>query len=321
MKLSIIIVNFNKKDCLRNLLDSINKNCKNITHEVIVVDNASSDKSQQMIKEYFPGVKLLAQDKNIGTCAAYNLAFEQSRGKYICLMNDDILIHENTMQVLMEFLDKNPAAGYAGPKNLDENNNVLKSANKFRNPGYDIFFSYKHLFSGFYRRLRPEKTSKEFPEVPVRVDWMAFSCLMIRRSIPEKIGLFDKDIIIWWDDPYIQLKIYRAGWLGYYVPGAKITHLYKIYGLSKEKPHSGDKVSSVDLLWIYSKYAYFRKFYGIPGLSIVKCSDFFIFMIYLLANFLKLVFMRKNKTAKWETNKWLGYFKCLFGIKARPTLI
>ncbi|MDP4197548.1 MAG: glycosyltransferase family 2 protein, partial [Bacteroidota bacterium] len=117
--LSIIIVNFNVKEFLQNLLNSIQRSSPSISKEIIVVDNASDDGSVEMLEEKFPGVKLIANKKNVGFGIANNMGLEISSGRYILLINPDTIVQEDTFEKLIAFFESTPDAGLAGCKVLN----------------------------------------------------------------------------------------------------------------------------------------------------------------------------------------------------------
>ena len=117
--LSIIIVNYNVKEFLLNLLDSIRKAAKNIQTEIIVVDNASDDGSLEAIHEKYPDVKIIGNDENVGFGKANNQALEIAKGKYFLLLNPDTIVRENTFEKMIGFFEAHPDAGIAGCKVLN----------------------------------------------------------------------------------------------------------------------------------------------------------------------------------------------------------
>jgi GT2 family glycosyltransferase len=119
MQLSIIIVNYNVKEFLLNLLDSLYKAVVNYESEIIVVDNASDDGSVEAVRSRFPKVNLIANENNVGFGAANNQALEIAKGKYIVLINPDTIVKEDTFTKLIDFLEKNPQAGMVGCKVLN----------------------------------------------------------------------------------------------------------------------------------------------------------------------------------------------------------
>lgn len=108
--LSIIIVNYNVKEFLQNLLTSVQKSSPQITKEIIVVDNASDDGSVEIIQEKFPDVKLIANKENIGFGNANNIGLKLASGKFILLINPDAIVQEDTFQKLIEFFERTPDA-------------------------------------------------------------------------------------------------------------------------------------------------------------------------------------------------------------------
>ena len=119
MDLSIIIVNYNVKEFILNLLHSIKKASFNISSEIIVIDNASDDGSGDAIKEKFPSVKLIENKKNIGFGAANNKGLELAQGDYILFINPDCIVSEDTFDKMISFFENNKDCGLAGCKILN----------------------------------------------------------------------------------------------------------------------------------------------------------------------------------------------------------
>ena len=107
MDLSIIIVNYNVKEFLQNLLHSIEKASANISKEIIVIDNASDDGSVEFIKEKFPSVKLIENKINLGFGKANNHGLEIAEGKYILFINPDTIVSEDTFDKMISFFESN----------------------------------------------------------------------------------------------------------------------------------------------------------------------------------------------------------------------
>mgnify|MGYP003681923978 CR=1 FL=1 len=115
--LSIVIVNFNTKDLLRDCLESIEKSIKTkllSNWEIIIVDNASKDGSIEMLKSEFPKIKLVASFENLGFSRANNKGAKLALGRYILFLNPDTLVLSNTLSKMVEFMDENEKAGAAG---------------------------------------------------------------------------------------------------------------------------------------------------------------------------------------------------------------
>ena len=125
LELSIIIVSYNVREFLEQALLSIHRAVKNISHEVFVVDNASSDGSADLIARKFPSAKLIRNSTNLGFARANNMAVGQCRGEFICLINPDTIVQEDTFSVLLAFLRNHPQAGAAGCKILNPDGTLL----------------------------------------------------------------------------------------------------------------------------------------------------------------------------------------------------
>jgi GT2 family glycosyltransferase len=191
--LSIIIVNFNVKEFLQNLLSSIEKSSGNISKEIIVIDNASDDGSVEIIREKFPSVRLIASQKNLGFGRANNLGLEISKGKYILLINPDTIVQEDTFQKLIYFMEKTPEAGLVGCKVLNSDGTLQLACRRgFPGPwtsftkvtGLSRLFPKSRLFAGYNLTYLDENQTYE-------VDAISGAFMMMKREVYEKIGGFD----------------------------------------------------------------------------------------------------------------------------------
>jgi len=138
--LSIIIVSWNTRDLLKECLKSLYKYTANITFEVIVVDNNSSDGSAHMVREIFPSVNLIENNFNAGFSKANNQAIRISRGRYIALLNPDTLLVEDVFSPLIKYADQHEELGAIGPKILDRDGKSVQyvCARRLPNLYYDL---------------------------------------------------------------------------------------------------------------------------------------------------------------------------------------
>ena len=130
MELSVIIVNYNVKHFLEQCLHSVLKASKTVSIEIFVVDNNSVDGSNQLVKEKFPQVHLIANKENVGFSKANNQAIRLAKGKYILLLNPDTVVEENTFSRIILFMDKHPDAGGLGVKMIDGKGNFLPESKR-----------------------------------------------------------------------------------------------------------------------------------------------------------------------------------------------
>ena len=119
MDISIIIVNYNVKEFIKQAIISIKKACEKLEYEIFIVDNASTDGSQNLISDKFPEVHLITNSDNRGFAAANNQAIRKAAGEYILLIKPDTIVQEDTFSVIIDFFKKNPQCGMVGCKILN----------------------------------------------------------------------------------------------------------------------------------------------------------------------------------------------------------
>lgn len=224
--LSIIIVNYNVKEYLKNLLHSIKKASQNLSTEIFVVDNASDDGSVEMIREKFPEVKLIANEKNLGFGKANNLALKEASGKFILLINPDTLVAEDTFSKLIEFFESHPDAGMVGCKILNPDGTLqLACRRSFPGPwtsftkvtGLSSLFPKSKLFARYNLTYLDENQTYE-------VDAISGSFMMMRKEVYDKVGGFDEQFFMYGEDLDLCYRIQKAGYKIYYVHTTQIIH-------------------------------------------------------------------------------------------------
>ena len=213
MNLSIIIVNYNVKEFLQNFIHSIYKAAQNISYEIIIVDNASDDGSVEFIKEKFPDVKLIANQKNLGFSKANNIGLAQSKGEYLLLLNPDTIVREDTFEKMISFSKNNPDAGLAGCKILNPDGTFqLACRRSFPGPwtsfckvtGLSNLFPNSKLFARYNLTYLDENKTYE-------VDAISGSFMMFPRKIYEKIGGLDEQFFMYGEDLDFCYRIQKAG--------------------------------------------------------------------------------------------------------------
>ncbi len=211
--LSIIIVNYNVKEFLLNLLESIQQAAKNISTEIIVVDNNSNDDSITTINEKFPSVITIQNNSNVGFGAANNQGLEISKGKYILLINPDTLVKENTFEQMIKFLEENLQVGIAGCKVLNPDGSLqLACRRSFPKPwvsftkvtGLSKLFPKSKLFAKYNLTYLDENETYE-------VDAISGSFMMFNRNTFEKVGGFDTDFFMYGEDLDLCYRVQKAG--------------------------------------------------------------------------------------------------------------
>ena len=226
MDLSIIIVNYNVKEFLQNLLHSAEKASSRISKEIIVIDNASDDGSVDIIKQKFPTVKLIENKNNIGFGSANNQGLKIAQGKYILFINPDCIVSENTFDKMISFFNEHPDCGLAGCKILNSDGSLqLACRRSFPGPwtsftkvtGLSNLFPGSRIFARYNLTYLDENKTHE-------VDAVSGSFMMIKRDAYEKVGGFDDQFFMYGEDLDLCYRVQKAGFKVYYVPDTQIIH-------------------------------------------------------------------------------------------------
>ncbi|MDP2301270.1 MAG: glycosyltransferase [Ignavibacteria bacterium] len=226
MDLSIIIVNYNVKEFLQNLLHSISKATTNISSEVIIVDNASDDGSIELLQEKFPLVKLIINKENLGFSKANNVGLKLAKGKFILLLNPDTIVQEDTFEKMINFFNENSEVGLAGCKILNPDGTLqLACRRSFPGPwtsfckasGLSTLFPNSRLFARYNLTYLDENKSYE-------VDAISGSFMMIRSEVYEKIGGLDEIFFMYGEDLDWCYRVQKSGYKVYYYHSTQIIH-------------------------------------------------------------------------------------------------
>jgi GT2 family glycosyltransferase len=210
---SLVIVNWNGKQYLQECLKSIEKSSYKKL-EIIVVDQGSKDGSQDIIRKDFPQVKLIQNKQNTGYVGGNNLGVSKSRGEYVFILNNDVILESNTIQPLINYLEKNPDVGCLQPKAIN-----LRNKNKIDGAG-SFFTSTGFLYhKGYLDDASKAEYSKIYPVYCVKGAYMLF-----RRSLFLKLGGLDKDFFIYFEESDFCGRIWLAGYKVMYVPLSNIYH-------------------------------------------------------------------------------------------------
>ena len=226
MDLSIVIPHLNKMASLAKCLSSIPSAAGTLSHEIIVVDNGSVDGSRERVNRDFPKAVLLQNKTNEGFGRAVNHGLRIAQGRYLLCLNNDTLLSPLSLERLVAFMEGQPEAGIAGGKILNRDGSLQLSARSF--PGIETAFFNR---SGFLTRLFPKNPfSRRYllsdwdHNSPKEVDWVSGSFFLIRRSLIEKIGLFDERFFLYCEDVDYCRRAKEAGYRVYYVPTSHLIH-------------------------------------------------------------------------------------------------
>jgi N-acetylglucosaminyl-diphospho-decaprenol L-rhamnosyltransferase len=222
MDLSIIIVNWNTKDLLVGCLRSLFATVRDLDLEVVLLDNASTDGSADMVRMWFPQVKLIQSQQNVGFARGNNVALTHAMGQYVLLLNPDTVVLDGAVEQLYQALQIFPSLGAAGAQLLNPGGSCQPSWGYFPSlwtevPGLDRlrFTAPQPLV----RNLHNKKPST------ISVDWASGACLMIRREALDQVGLLDEDYWLYTEEADWCFRAQKAGWRIGWLPEAQVVHM------------------------------------------------------------------------------------------------
>ena len=222
---SVIIVNWNTKDLVLKCINSAIETKDAFSQEIIVVDNASSDGSAEAIERDYPDVKVIRNEKNYGFARANNIGIEKSKGRYVCLVNSDVQVMSRTIGYLIDYMDKNPHAGIAGPKILWPDLTLQDSCRK-----YPTLWT-KFCDTAALHRLFPNTAAfsgehmKYFAHDRImKVDSLAGCFMMIRQAALKEVGRFDEQYYIYSEETDLCKRFHAAGWDIMFLPEVRVVH-------------------------------------------------------------------------------------------------
>lgn len=220
MKLSIIIVSHNVRNLLANCLRTVRDTCNGIEHEVIVVDNASSDGSMKMVRELHPTVRLIENNTNDGFAAANNQAFMASEGEFVLLLNPDTEVGDGVIPGMIEFMGRSGDAGLAACRLLNSDGTIQKSIMNL--PSVTEYLS-RVIFID--RLLFPRhKARTYYRDRPFVIGMPSGAFMMVRRAAVGGDRLFEDVGFLYAEEPDLCLRLWKKGWKVYFVPQYEIVH-------------------------------------------------------------------------------------------------
>jgi len=247
--ISVIIVNWNTKDLLRNCLNSVYQTVRNLFFEVIVVDNSSSDGSIALLEKEFPFVIRIVNRENKGFGAANNQALAIMKGKYALLLNTDTVLMPEAVNKLWNFCEANDKAAIVCGQLLDADNTKQNSIASF--PSLLTLAANTSLLEYLFPDRYPSKRYKHTS--PIEIDSVIGACMMIRKKVLDEAGAFDERYFFFFEETDLAYTMRLKGWKIYQVPDALIYHL--------QGQSIGHNISS-RIEFYRSRYQFLRKWHG-----------------------------------------------------------
>ncbi len=283
IELSIIIISYNTAPITRNCLDSIRKSLEKspVGYEIIVVDNASTDKSLQMLetvkRAHITNMQLVINNKNVGFAKANNQATQIAQGKYLLFLNSDIVVLDNAIDTLLEFYKKNESeVHFLGGKLLNKD--------KTSQPSAGPFYTLPVVFAALFLRGDYWGLTRYSPDKTKEVDWVSGACILTKKDYFRKIHGFDEGIFMYMDEIDLLYRAKKTGYRVWFYPEAKFIHLGSASSAGRTYP----------ILQVYKGFTYFyRKHYNNPV------------SIFLLKSMLQLKSIVALLIGKVTRNKYL----------------
>ena len=264
--LSIVIVSWNVRELLRRCLQSIVTGAQpgpsdgvfqvdGWEVEILVVDNASTDGSSEMVRDEFPRVHLIANDENRGFTSANNQGLTLSQGRYLLLLNPDTEIVDAALATMIGYIEENSKVGVLGPRLINTDGSLQSSRRRF--PTFSTALAESTVVQEWWgdnRILRRYYMADTADDAIQDVDWLVGACLLVRRQAYEQVGSLDEGFFMYSEELDWCRRIKGAGWGVVYLPTATIVH--------HEGKSSEQVVPARHIYFQSSKVRYFRKHHG-----------------------------------------------------------
>jgi GT2 family glycosyltransferase len=272
-KLSIIVLNYNTKEVLKDCLNSIFKYKNEVPLEVVVSDNSSGDGSPEMVKKQFKWVTLV-EGPNISFSNGNNRAKDIVKGEYVLLLNSDTILHKNALKMTVGYLDNNPEVGALTCKLVLKNGELDKDARR-RFPTPLISFDRLFLKNGkkyWYEDVPSDETHE--------VDAIEGAFFLTRKKILDKVGWLDEKFIFDGEDLDLSFQIKKIGYKIIYYPEVSITHLKKVTKnklTSVQMKRRMDGVDSMEYFYrknLWNNYPLIFNYFVLVGIKILKVVRF-----------------------------------------------
>jgi len=311
--LSILIPTWNGKEVLERCLHSIYQSPPKMPYEVVVIDNHSTDGTDEMLQRKFPDVSLVSNERNLGYSTALNKGFLESRGRYLLVLNNDIVVHKGSIQGMLQTMEENPTAGLVGGCLQNRDGTFQPSANRRFPNLFDFFLEEIFFFSNLRYHIHKTRVGSSFvkrlwdDQKPQKVSWVGGACMLIRREAIREVGFFDEAFFFYREDCELCYRLQKGGWQVLYDVRFPFTHTWGYS--SKNNARKVSMESRRSLLY------YAMKHYGFLGFHVAK-------LMLLMGLMIRYVFLFFIRTFKKDAEERLLFFHEMivqFGRMKDPT--
>jgi len=222
---TIGILTYHSRELLKGLLESIQRHRWEHSYEIVVVDNDSADDTIPMVEKLWPSVRLVRNPVNRGVAPARNQIFRMSECEFVIILDVDTEVHPGSLDTLVNTMREHPEAGIAGPKLVYGDGRLQHSCRPFPSP-MNIAIEGTFLRDWFPKsRFVKDYTLEDWDHQELReVDWMYGAALIIRKSVLDRVGLFDEGFFYLYEDIDLCFRVRKSGIKILYDPQAVVTH-------------------------------------------------------------------------------------------------
>ena len=290
--LSVIIVSYNVEHFLHLCLESVYAATKNIQVEVIVIDNASADKSVDMVRKQFPSTRVIANVDNLGFGKANNQAAKLAKGRYLCILNPDTIVSQNTFEQFIELHESNPNLAISGPQLTDGTGQFLRESKRglptiqaavFKSLG--LFKLSPSLFGQYYNLRLPQNQSG-------KTDVLVGAFMFLRKRLYDQLAGFDENFFMYGEDIDISHRSLKLGLTNFYLSETKVIHF---------KGESTPKNKAYEKRFFNAMSYYYNKNFSHNWLL----NSVFMLGSLLFSKFKRIMSSRRDVTKPVLVNDWI----------------
>jgi GT2 family glycosyltransferase len=260
---SIVVVNYNTAHLFDRLFSSLAAAQGILRLQTIVVDNASRDDSISILVDRYPWVELINNAINVGFGRANNQAIPRIRGRYILLLNTDAFVSPDTLVKTLSFMEQNSRCGILGVKLVGADGSLQPSCRFFPTP-WNVFVAANGL-ERYFPRTKMVDDMRWDHRTTRQCDWVPGCFYLVRKELVDQIGLFDPRFFLYYEEVDHCRRARSAGWTIAFYANTQVVHV----GGESAKTDSAltSAGRQVARLQVESELLYFRKHYGLSGLT------------------------------------------------------